>query len=85
MTALYPTDEIWPGSQTATTVTLRWGQATRHGTGVTPMQTKVKRTLKSTYRQKKTHADNMQIEAPRWALLKKWYQPEDVLDQWKRQ
>jgi len=28
ITALYPTDKIWPGSQTATTVMLRGGQAT---------------------------------------------------------
>ena len=75
MTALYLTDEIWPGLQTATTVTLRGGQATRHVTGVAPKQTNVKRTLKSASRQKKAHADNMPIEAPRWALLKKWYRP----------
>ena len=36
MTALYPTDEIWSGLQTATTVTLGEGQATRHVTGVAP-------------------------------------------------
>ena len=85
MTALYPTDEIWPGLQTATTVTSRGGQATRHVTGVAPKQTNVKRTLKSASRQKKAHADNMPIEAPRWALLKKWYRPEEVLHKWKRE
>jgi len=35
--------------------------------------------MKSASRQKKAHADNMPIEAPRWALLKQWYRPEDIL------